>query len=295
MRPFGEDLTGKVEVLPYPNKKYFWAIGTGAMTDVFKGELRREGAPMELVAIKIFRATATDEQERVQALNRRLIRESNVWLGLCHTNIHPYLGYCEDLGLSVALISPLCMGGTIIKYLCDNPSANRLKFVKDVAMGLEYLHSNGIIHADLQRNNVLVDDSGNARLCDFGRARVIGDAAYSTKLVAGCLPYMAPELLVEDEAEDSNVDELFTLASDVYAFGILSFEIFTDVLHLGSTRRGAGFMACIMRHIREGMRPERTSDKQRLISDAVWDTMQACWDYEPTQRLSAAAVVQRIV
>lgn len=67
-----------------------------------------------------------------------------------------------------------------------------------------------------------MDDSDNARLCDFGRAKVIGDAEYSTALVAGCIPYMAPELFPEDE---TNVDELFSPASDIYAFSMLAFEV----------------------------------------------------------------------
>jgi serine/threonine protein kinase len=67
-----------------------------------------------------------------------------------------------------------------------------------------------------------VDDSHNARLSDFGRAKVIGDAEYSTALVAGYAPYMAPELFPEDE---SNVDQLFSPSSDIYAFGMLAFEV----------------------------------------------------------------------
>jgi len=67
-----------------------------------------------------------------------------------------------------------------------------------------------------------VDNSLNARLCDFGRAKVIGDAEYSTALVAGCSAYMAPELFPEDE---SIVDQLFSPSSDIYAFGMLAFEV----------------------------------------------------------------------
>ena len=74
----------------------------------------------------------------------------------------------------------------------------------------------------MPQNNVLVDDTHNARLYDFGRAKVIGDAEYSTALVAGCAPYMAPELFPEDERI---VDQLFSPSSDIYAFGMLAFEV----------------------------------------------------------------------
>jgi serine/threonine protein kinase len=72
------------------------------------------------------------------------------------------------------------------------------------------------------QNNILVDDFENARLCDFGRAKVIGDPEYRTALIAGFVPYMAPELFPEDERD---VDQLFSLSSDIYAFGMLAFEV----------------------------------------------------------------------
>lgn len=59
-------------------------------------------------------------------------------------------------------------------------------------------------------------------MSDFGRARIVGDPQYSTALAAGSLPYMAPELLPDDDAE---TDKLFTVYSDMYAFGILAFEV----------------------------------------------------------------------
>ena len=78
-----------------------------------------------------------------------------------------------------------------------------------------------------------MDNSHNVRLCDFGRAKVVGDAEYSTALVAGCAPYMAPELFPEDERI---VDQLFSPSSDIYAFGMLAFEvskhIVSKTLHL---------------------------------------------------------------
>jgi len=288
--PHGKNLTGQVKILTYPGQNYLWRIGYGALTDVFKGELRQLGAPAMLVAVKIFRVSSNDDAKRIQDTNRRLTRESELWLGLDHPNIHPYLGHCVDLGMSVALISSFCAHATIMKYLFRNPSANRLKLVRDVAKGIQYLHSKNIIHADLQRNNVLIDDFGNARLCDFGRSKVIGDAKYRTSLLAGCIPYMAPELLPID---DRNVDELFTLSSDVYAFGMLAFEIFTDSDFV--ITQGAVSARHVMSRVHEGKRPERSSDTEGRISDAAWNTLQACWVHDPTLRPTADEVVQRMV
>jgi len=212
-----------------------------------------------------------------------------VWLSLSHPHILSYLGYCTDFGLSVALISPFCGYGTIKQYLRQHVTANRQRFVNQVINGLWYLHTNNIIHGDLQGNNVLVDNSHNARLCDFGRAKVIGDAEYSTALVAGYAPYMAPELFPEDE---SNVDQLFSPSSDIYAFGMLAFEIFTDEVPFNSL--GAYSQFRIVAIVKRGDRPSRSSDAQRRISDNMWEIMQRCWVADPGARPTAFAIVQRI-
>jgi serine/threonine protein kinase len=79
------------------------------------------------------------------------------------------------------------------------------------------------LNADFQKN-ILVDEGGYARLSDFSRAKVIGEAGYATALVAGSAPYMAPELFPFTEAE-VEVDELFSKQSDVYAFAMVCFEV----------------------------------------------------------------------
>jgi len=286
MPPHGPDLTGQVAISRSSGANYRLKVGTGASTDVYQGEWIPHEA---LVAVKIFRSTEKDDAIRVQDINRRVIRESNVWLGLNHPHILSYLGYCTDLGLSVALISPFCSRGTIKQYLRQHVTANRQSFVNQVVNGLWYLHANNIIHGDLQGNNVLVDNSHNARLCDFGRAKVIGDAEYSTALVAGCAPYMAPELFPEDERL---VDQLFSPSSDIYAFGMLAFEIFTDEVPFISL--GAHSQFRIMAIVIRGDRPSRSSDTQQRISDDMWEIMQRCWVANPIARPTAFAIVQRI-
>ena len=69
---------------------------------------------------------------------------------------------------------------------------------------------------------MLVDDTGHATLTDFGRAKVIGAVGYDTPILAGYAPYMAPELFPQG---DVNIDQLFSQKSDVYAFGMLCFEV----------------------------------------------------------------------
>lgn len=91
---------------------------------------------------------------------------------------------------------------------------------------MEYLHSRGIVHGDLHGKNVLIDNDGGARLADFGRAKVMGDEDYSTRLVAGAVEWMAPELFPQDDLdEDDDEAPPFTAMSDVYAFSMLTFQV----------------------------------------------------------------------
>jgi len=241
------------------------------------------------VAVKIFRASTNDDPARTADVSRRLIRESKVWLRLKHPNIQPYLGHCSDLGLSVALISPLCGSGTILKYIAVKPSANKLRLVQEVATGLEYLHSLDVIHGDLQCHNILVDEQGHAVLADFGRAKVIGEVGYSTRLLAGSAPYMAPELF---PPSDVNVDDLFSKKSDVYAFGMLCYEIFTNAAPF--TCYNAHMDWQIVPLIQQGKRPRYTTQVQRQIPTDMWRLMETCWATARESRPSADLIVQQM-
>ena len=90
-----------------------------------------------------------------------------------------------------------------------------------------------MVHGDLSGNNVLIDDEGNARLADLGRAKVIGEDGYHTDLVAGSVEYMAPELFEEPEHQEEQdeknahyVGPPFSMMSDIYAFSMLAFQVF---------------------------------------------------------------------
>jgi serine/threonine protein kinase len=282
--PQGVDLTGHVRILPTQGQQIPVPIGKGSFTDVFEGQYRKNP-----VAVKVFRATKNDDPEERAAINRRLIRESNVWLRLKHPNIQPYIGHCSDLGLTVALISPLCPSGNIKRYITINPSANKLQLIKEVAVGLKYLHSENVIHGDIQCNNVLVNEQGGAVLSDFGRAKVLGEVAFSTKFLAGSAAYMAPELLPLDEV---NVDDQFSKKSDVYAFGMLCYEIFTNEAPFACHNARQDWQ--IVLYIHQGKRPICTTQVQRQISKDMWRLMEACWVTAAEDRPLAELIVQRL-
>ncbi|KAF8326036.1 kinase-like domain-containing protein [Cantharellus anzutake] len=153
-----------------------------------------------------------------------------VWKDLNHPNIVGFIGYAIEHEVSVvtaALVSQWCANGNVVKYLEQNPAANREILVSDVARGLLYLHSHNpiIIHADLKPLNILINDMGRAQLCDFGLSRILDGlpTGQTTSDQGGTLRFQAPELLGASE-DDSRP----TTKSDVYAFGCTCVQILFD-------------------------------------------------------------------
>lgn len=109
---------------------------------------------------------------------------------------------------------------TITAASVEQPFATKVRLLTELLLGLAYLHRRGVIHRDLKPDNVLVNHQGQVKILDFGLAS--GTATQSDTNLAentvGTLAYMAPELFSQENA---------TVQSDLYAFGIIGYEIFT--------------------------------------------------------------------
>ena len=99
----------------------------------------------------------------------------------------------------MAIVMELVSNGNLYEKLRDNeslPWTIKYSIATDIAYGLTYLHDRGIIHRDLKSLNVLLDDKLNAKICDFGLAKV-KTQSHSTATMggsAGTILWMAPEL-----------------------------------------------------------------------------------------------------
>ncbi|KAJ6559757.1 kinase-like domain-containing protein, partial [Mycena capillaripes] len=147
----------------------------------------------------------------------------------------------------------------------------------DVSRGLEYLHSRKICHGDLKGVNVLVDSSERALLCDFGLARVKADVTtrsnhHGERGIIGSRNWMAPELLAGSPVK---------LPSDVYAFGMTIYELYTDENPMSQV----AYWDFVEVVFRLDVRPERPEldDCSKLI-DPVWALAESCWVKDPKLR-----------
>jgi serine/threonine protein kinase len=133
----------------------------------------------------------------------------------------------------------------------------RLTIAHCVADGLRFCHAQGVVHKDLKPAHVLLDDDlQTAKLGDFGTARASGHAA---------LEYVAPEVLTGAE---------FDAASDVYAFGVLLWAIFSGETPFAGQREWVP-------KVLAGTRP---SPEPATMPHAVAELMKRCWRAQPSER-----------
>lgn len=94
--------------------------------------------------------------------------------------------------------------------------------MRELASALAYLHAQGIIHGDIKGANVLVATGAKILVCDFGLAKMVDTKTPTSRVGLGTLRWLAPELL--DSASK-------TFKSDVYAFGLTTYEVSLPLRH----------------------------------------------------------------
>lgn len=189
-------------------------LGKGGFGWVYKGFLP---ASKQNVAIK--RISPESKQGK-----KEFISEITILGHVRHRNLVRLLGYCRHKH-ELLLVYDYMPNGSLDKYLYGQDKlaldwSQRFCIIKSVASGLLYLHEEWehvVIHRDLKSSNVLLDGEMNARLGDFGLARLHdhGVDAHTTR-IAGTFGYIAPELARLGKA---------TKATDIFAFGVLMMEV----------------------------------------------------------------------
>ncbi|KAF5938827.1 hypothetical protein HYC85_023086 [Camellia sinensis] len=190
-------------------------LGQGGFGPVYKGKLR-DGRE---IAVK--RLSRNSGQGLLEFKNELILISK-----LQHTNLVRVLGCCIH-GEEKMLIYEFMPNKSLDFFIFDPTKkelldwGKRLNIIDGVAQGLLYLHKYSrmkVIHRDLKANNVLLDENMNAKISDFGMARIFkrNETEATTNRVVGTYGYMSPEYAM---------DGIFSIKSDVFSFGILILEI----------------------------------------------------------------------
>ncbi len=189
-------------------------IAAGGMGAVYRVWDQWRNVPL---AMKVLHADLADDPSVI----KRFQREDNALKKLTHPNIVPFYGLFKSEGQ--AFLLERFVDGPSLKDLLsqrgDLPMAveEALVYLKALSAALGYAHANGVVHCDVKPGNVMVDRGGNIYLTDFGMARH-ADSTTTTLAIAGTAAYMAPEQIR---------GEAVTPATDVYALGVILFEMLT--------------------------------------------------------------------
>ncbi|KAK8852708.1 hypothetical protein M9Y10_017697 [Tritrichomonas musculus] len=139
-----------------------------------------------------------------------------------------------------------------------------------VARGMKYLHEHNIIHRDLKPGNVLIDDNFHPIITDFGLSKFVEDVdTKEHSICLGTLKYMSPEIILSEK---------YGKSSDVYAFGILMYEVLKQNHPYHELGEIAPFV--LNNKIIEGTRPTITPQ----IKSSLGQLMQKCWSGNPGER-----------
>ncbi|KAK9282253.1 hypothetical protein L1049_005167 [Liquidambar formosana] len=203
-------------------------VGEGGFGRVYKGRLESSG---QVVAVKQL------DRNGLQG-NREFLVEVLMLSLLHHPNLVNLIGYCAD-GEQRLLVYEYLALGSLEDHLLDIPPNqkpldwfSRMKIALGAAKGLEYLHDKAnppVIYRDLKSSNILLDKEFNAKLSDFGLAKLgpVGDKTHVSSRVMGTYGYCAPEYQRTGQ---------LTVKSDVYSFGVVLLELITGRSAVDTTR-----------------------------------------------------------
>jgi serine/threonine protein kinase len=160
-----------------------------------------------------------------------------------------------------------CSKGASASFVCQLTPTQRTKIAMGIAHGVRQLHDHGIIHRDLKPGNILLADSWEPRVCDFGISRFKGKGEAEMTRRIGTPSFMAPEQVLES-TYDNKVD--------VYAYSLILYE-------MSEFRRPfMGFK--IMDVVREICQKQYRPDFSDLTPDPLRALISLCWSHDPAER-----------
>jgi hypothetical protein len=252
-------------------------LGSGAMGVVYRGVHEGKNKPAAIKVISL-------EQMGKGMASQRFIREAEILEQFRHPNIVRYMARGRSQGMYYYAMEYIT-GPTLDKVLREREF---LPWQEVVALGvqlceaLHYSHERGVVHRDLKPSNLMMTESGQLKLTDFGIAKDLDATALTgTGRTLGTATYMAPEQ-IRGTPEISH-------KTDLYSLGAVFYHLLTGVPPF------SGQTALVMMHAHINEPAKRPSDKVEEIPKALDDLIVALMAKNPQDRpWDAEAVAQSL-
>lgn len=208
-------------------------LGKGGMGTVYKAlDTRLE----RTVALKILAPAMLEESE----FRERFLLEAKAASALNHSNIATIFAIEESFGLPF-IVMEFIDGITLAKWRQNTEKSvlDRLNVALQIAKGLQCAHQENIVHRDIKPDNLMITADDAVKITDFGLAKMDGSKGprlTKTGTAMGTLAYMSPEQAAGMEADTR---------SDIYALGVVFFELFSGELPFQSPNEAAYIYAVI--------------------------------------------------
>ncbi|XP_063148209.1 tyrosine-protein kinase ITK/TSK [Candoia aspera] len=215
------------------------------------------------VAIKTIRTGAMSEED--------FIEEAQVMMKLSHPKLVQLHGVCiqnSPISLVFEFMEFGCLSDYLKKRRGSLSKEELLGMCQDVCDGMAYLEEASVIHRDLAARNCLVGEFQVVKVSDFGMSRYVLDDQYTSSMGTKFpIRWSAPEVFSYNR---------YSTKSDVWSFGVLMWEVFTE----GKTPYENRTNAEVVEEVSAGLRLY----KPRLASNAIYKLMQRCWNEKQNDR-----------
>jgi serine/threonine-protein kinase len=191
-------------------------LGRGAMGTVYEGF---DPVIERIVAIKTVRLPEVADDETAEEI-ARFRREAQAAGRLTHPNIVGVFDYGETPDLAYIVME--FVDGPPLKNLLDKnerfPLPRIVQIMGDLLAGLQFSHERGVVHRDIKPANLMLTKSGQAKIADFGIARIESSSMTQAGTVLGTPAYMSPEQFM---------GQVVDARTDIYSSGVLLYQLLT--------------------------------------------------------------------
>lgn len=244
-------------------------LGGGQYGEVYEGVWKKYSLT---VAVKTLKEDTMEVEE--------FLKEAAVMKEIKHPNLVQLLGVCTREP-PFYIITEFMTYGNLLDYLreCNRQEVNAvvlLYMATQISSAMEYLEKKNFIHRDLAARNCLVGENHLVKVADFGLSRLMTGDTYTAHAGAKFpIKWTAPESLAYNK---------FSIKSDVWAFGVLLWEIATYGM--------SPYPGIDLSQVYELLEKDYRMERPEGCPEKVYELMRACWQWSPSDRPSFAEIHQ---